>query len=136
MLKTISIALMAGTLSAGAAFAGMLNMQTPNMRFESASPALTALDENFVRHGKPVTVSLVNQIALGATQDQVTALLGEPVRVLNKGRSAVWDYNLKFTTAEDGDIVCQYKVLFDNTEKVDETVWRRPQCREIMLGHN
>ena len=49
MLKTISIAILTGALSAGSAFAGMLNVHNPNMRFDSVSPALTELNENFVR---------------------------------------------------------------------------------------
>ncbi|WP_180898321.1 outer membrane protein assembly factor BamE domain-containing protein [Martelella soudanensis] len=136
MLKTVSIAVLASVLSVGSAYAGMLNEHNPNMRFESVSPALPELNERFVRNGKSVSVGLVRQIELGATPEQVSSLLGQPVRVTNRGGAQVWDYNLQFKTAEDGDIVCQYKVLFAGARQVDETVWRRPQCRELVLGHN
>lgn len=136
MLKTISIAILTGALSAGSAFAGMLNVHNPNMRFDSVSPALTKLNENFVRPGKPVAIGLVRKVELGATQDQVSALLGQPVRITNRGGRQTWDYNLQFKTADDGDIVCQYKVLFGSAQQVDETVWRRPQCRELIMGYN
>ncbi|MET3600836.1 outer membrane protein assembly factor BamE [Martelella mangrovi] len=134
MLKRVSIAVLAGAIFVGPAFAGGLNEQKANMRFESVTPALTELDANFVRDGKPVTVELVRQVEIGAAQEQVASLLGQPVQAAKRGNTSVWDYNLKFTTARDGEIVCQYKVLFDKTQKVDETVWRRPQCRDLMTG--
>lgn len=134
MLKTISIAALAGILSAGAASAGMLNVHNPSMPFDSVSPALRELDAYFVRPGKPVTVDRVREIQLGASQNDVASLLGPPVRTTKNGRA--WDYNLKFVTAEEGEIVCQYKVLFGNGNAVEETVWRRPQCRELVAGRN
>ncbi|MEO1988395.1 outer membrane protein assembly factor BamE [Martelella sp.] len=134
MLKTISIAVLTGVLSAGAASAGMLNVHNPNMRFDSVSPALTELDAYFVRPGKPVTVDRVREIQLGASRNDVASLLGQPVSMAKNGKA--WDYNLKFVTAEDGEIVCQYKVLFGKGNAVEETVWRRPQCRDLVIGRN
>ena len=134
MLKTISIAVLTAVLSTASASAGMLNAHNPNMRFESVAKPLTQLNENFVRYGKPVTVSLVRQIELGTSQNDVASLLGPPVRT-TKGGSA-WEYNLEFVTAEDGEMICQYKVLFGKKSGVEETVWRRPQCRALVVGQN
>ncbi|MAM08926.1 MAG: hypothetical protein CML23_00395 [Rhizobiaceae bacterium] len=136
MLKTISTAALAGLITSGAAFAGMLDVHNPKMRFESVAPSLTELDAYFVRNGKPVTVDLVRQVEIGVGRDKVAALLGEPIKVTRRGNKATWDYNLKFVTADDGELVCQYKVLFGNAQQVDETVWRRPQCRELMVSRN
>ena len=31
-------------------------------------------------------------------------------------------------------LVCQYRVFFDADGRVEETVWRRPQCADVIIN--
>lgn len=102
--------------------------------YSSVVTELPKLDAPFLRDGVVVPPSNIRQVQPGLTQDQVRALLGEPVAQERDGQALQWDYNLKLRTGEQRRdyLVCQYKVLFgQSSDVVTGTAWRRPQCKAL-----
>lgn len=89
------------------------------------------LDEPFVRDGVGADQQVFSAIAPGLEQAQVETLLGAPIRQ----SGAEWDYNFKFKMQQSQNyLVCQYKVVFDEQQRVSDTVWRRRQCQQLAAG--
>jgi len=85
----------------------------------------------FVRDGVVTEPQRFAAIAPSLDQAQVRTLLGAPIR--QQGRE--WDYNFQLRMEQSENyLVCQYKVVFDDQNRVRETVWRRRQCQQLALG--
>lgn len=104
----------------------------PDLPYDNVSSELTELEEPFLREGKLVNTSRIHEVRKGLTPEQVKEWLGDPIAVHYLEDRTEWDYNLNLSVGEQGSnvIVCQYKVLFDETgETVGEATWRRRQCK-------
>lgn len=70
-------------------------------------------------------------IAPGMTKDQLYNLLGRPH--FSEGLVGVreWDYLFHFRTPQ-GDVTCQYKVLFDKDKHAQSFFWKPAACADLL----
>lgn len=121
-------------LIVGGAFAGGyqgLNNVAPNEGFSDVSRAYPNMNEHYVRYGKSLNLSHIRSVRLGQTQDSVSRVLGQPVAEAGDGS---WYFVLNLPYLKRSQFVCQYRVFFDSDKTVSATVWRRPQCADIVTG--
>lgn len=89
------------------------------------------MSPSFVRDGVVAEPQLFSTIRAGLAQSEVRARLGEPLQM----RGRAWDYNFQLKMPDSENyLVCQYKVMFDRSQFVQNTVWRRRQCQRIASG--
>lgn len=69
----------------------------------------------------------------GMSKDQLYNLLGRPH--FGEGLVGVreWDYWFHFRTPQ-GDLSCQYKVLFDSDKRAQNFLWKDPACADLLAG--
>ena len=86
----------------------------------------------FLRDGLIDQPQRLQQLRQGAALDQAVALLGQPLKKSGKE----WDYNLKFKMPDSENyMICQYKLVVDEGKnQVEDAVWRRKQCLDIVNG--
>lgn len=85
--------------------------------------------EPFLRDGVVSQPERFRAVRPGLPQAQVQAMLGQPLKQQGGPRGTEWDYNFKFRMPQSGNyLVCQYKVVFDDSQAVRDAVWRRRQC--------
>lgn len=85
----------------------------------------------FIRDGVVADPQRFARVAAGMAQSEVRSMLGEPLRV----RGMEWDYNFQLKMPESQNyLVCQYKVVFTEDQRVRSTVWRRRQCQQLAGG--
>ncbi|MCX7566526.1 outer membrane protein assembly factor BamE [Sulfitobacter sp. F26169L] len=108
-----------------------LNVLGPDRSFPRVSRAYPDMDATFVREGTPRTVAQVRRVAIGSTKLQLVKAVGQPVSAYRDGS---WNFNVSFRLPQGNRLICQYRVYFDADDKVAGTVWRRPQCQNIVLG--
>lgn len=108
-----------------------LNVLATNAAFPRVSRDYTAMDARFERRNFLRTVAQVNQVQLGNTKTELAAAVGQPVSAYGDGS---WNFDLAFRLPQGNRIICQYRVFFDDQDRVAGTIWRRPQCTDIMNG--
>jgi len=92
----------------------------------------TQLSEQVLRPGKYTNVSDIHLLQRGQTAADVRQLLGEPSARTQNRRGPAWEYHVSLPIAgETGSLVCQLMVVFGADARVDEIVWRRPQCEAL-----
>lgn len=85
--------------------------------------------EPFLRDGVVLQPERFRAVGPGLPQAQVQAMLGQPLKQHDGPGGTEWDYNFKFRMPQSGNyLVCQYKVVFDDSQAVRDAVWRRRQC--------
>ncbi|MBD3898070.1 OmpA family protein [Halomonas sp. ML-15] len=92
------------------------------------------LDSSYLDTGDFINPEAIHRISEGQSKDQVRLLLGDPH--FSEGFFAVreWDYAFNFYTGEGTDyITCQYKLFFDQSMRVKETHWQRPECASLIF---
>lgn len=72
-------------------------------------------------------------IDAGMTKDQLYNLLGRPHFAEGLFGVHEWDYLFHFRTA-NGDVTCQYKVLFDKDMLAQSFFWKDPACADLVNG--
>lgn len=107
------------------------NMIQPDRDFWRVWRAYPDMDAHFARDGTPRSLAQVRRVARGQTKGQLVRLLGNPVAASADGG---WDFNIKLPLPQRNRLVCQYRVYFDSHERVRGTVWRRPQCADLITG--
>jgi hypothetical protein len=90
------------------------------------------MDEPFVRIGTPRTVAQVRAISLGSSKNQLVGAIGQPKSAYGDGS---WNFDISFALPQGNRLICQYRVYFDAADQVAGTVWRRPQCLDIIIGN-
>ncbi|RYZ10532.1 MAG: hypothetical protein EOO24_08860 [Comamonadaceae bacterium] len=143
MIRTsthIALLLAAGAVLAGCA-SGHRNPVDPvsntgRLDFHDVQARRPDFSEPFLRDGVIREPGRLRQIAAGAPQARVLALLGEPLSQSPGRNGPEWEYTLKLAMPQTGHfMVCQYKVLLDGeTQTVRDAVWRRQQCQDIVRG--
>lgn len=92
-------------------------------------------DEPFQRDGIIDQPQMFQKIRAGLSSEEVTALIGAPLNEEAGKLGTEWNYNFKFLLPQSENyMVCQYKVVFDAEKTVRDTVWRRQQCLNMVLG--
>ncbi len=109
-----------------------LNVLGTDREFPRVWQAYPDMDEPFVREGLPRTVAQVRQVAIGSTKQQLVRAVGQPVSAYSDGS---WNFNVSFRLPQGNRLICQYRVFFDAADKVVGTLWRRPQCMNIVTGN-
>jgi outer membrane protein assembly factor BamE (lipoprotein component of BamABCDE complex) len=89
------------------------------------------MDAAYSRTGAVRSVTAVRSIEIGSTKEQVVSNIGQPVFAYRDGS---WNFNVALPLPQRNTLICQYRVYFDENELVQGTVWRRPQCADIVLG--
>lgn len=111
-----------------------LNQVYAEQEFSRVERAYSDMDRRYSRIGTPRSISQVNRVALGQTKADLQTLLGQPAII---ERGGAWEFHLALPLTGRNELVCQYRVHFDQDERVQATVWRRPQCAELVLdGRN
>lgn len=133
-LKAVFFVAIAGTILAGCAggpfhasgVAGDLHDVEPGHGWGNVDRAYAKMDAQYIRNGRNRTPTQVRQLALGQSQEQVKAVLGDAV--LQGDNTLYFNVNLPQTGKDD--LVCQYAASFDNGVLVDGG-WRRVQCSDL-----
>lgn len=88
----------------------------------------------FQRTGRLVTdAELFRQVVPGMPAARVQSLLGKPLNHTSDGLGKEWNYNFTLLMpVSRNHLVCQYKVVFDSQQRVEDAVWRRDQCLDIV----
>lgn len=108
-----------------------LNVLASDAAFPRVSRAFTDMDAQFVRRNFLRTVAQVNQVQVGTAKTDLIRMVGQPVSAYSDGS---WNFDLSFRLPQNNRIICQYRVFFDDQDRVAGTIWRRPQCTDIMHG--
>ena|SRR5690554_3282172 len=124
---------LAALFLAGAALADTngLNQIDPHRGFSNVWRAYVDMDEPYVRNGTTRSVEQIRRIAVGHTKQQVMRDAGQPVSANQDGS---WNFDINLPLPQRNELVCQYRVYFDADDRVTGSVWRRPQCAEIVVG--
>jgi len=89
--------------------------------------------EPFLRDGVVSRPERFREIKPGINQAQVLAVLGQALKQQRGALGTEWDYHFKFQMPQSANyLVCQYKVVFDDSQAVRSTVWRRRQCLDLI----
>ncbi len=108
-----------------------LNMVDPNRDFSHVYRSYPSMDKRFSRNGTWHSVKDVQKLALGQTKADVVRAIGKPKSKTERGS---WNYDLHLSLHRNNRLVCQFRVYFDENERVSGTLWRRPQCAEVATG--
>lgn len=106
-----------------------LNGVGPDRDFPRVSRAYDTMNRDFSRTGVPRSVAQVRRIAIGSTKRQLVAAVGQPVSAYGDGS---WNFNVALSLPQSHKLICQYRVYFDDADRVQGTLWRRPQCADII----
>lgn len=137
MLQTRIVQFLAAAVIAvlpiGTAFADVteLNVLGPDKDFPRVSRSYPSMNATFSRNGVKREISEVRKVAIGIDKRQLVNAIGRPVSAFNDGS---WNYNLALRLPQGNRLICQYRVYFDNDERVSGSVWRRPQCVNLATG--
>ncbi len=89
--------------------------------------------EPFLRDGIVSQPERFREIKPGINQAQVLAVLGQALLQQRGTLGTEWDYQFKFQMPRSANyLVCQYKVVFDDSQTVRSAVWRRRQCLDLV----
>lgn len=114
-----------------AAEAAPLNRVEPERGFSRVWRAYPDMDARFARESTPRTLAQIRSIALGNTKQQLVNAAGQPVTANPDGS---WNFHVSLPIPQKNRLVCQLRVEFDSAGKVSGTVWRRPQCADLVTG--
>jgi outer membrane protein OmpA-like peptidoglycan-associated protein len=89
-------------------------------------PADTSFDT-----GSYPAVENLRLVGPGMSKDQLYNLLGRPHFAEGLAGVREWDYLFHFRTA-NGDLTCQYKVLFDKDKLARSFLWKPEACADLL----
>ncbi len=84
------------------------------------------------REGSWPSLDSLRLVQAGQNKNQVAKLIGYPH--FSEGVLGVreWNYVFHFRTADNPDLVCQYKVLFDEHKLAQSFYWSPASCAEVL----
>lgn len=133
-LRTIGAATAAvflfGSSVLGESYHGLNNV-APKAGFNDVDRAYPDMDKKYVRYGRSIDLAKMRRVKLGQSPEDVTRILGKAVSTAKDG-SLYFVINLPYL--KSSQFVCQYRVFFDSEKVVSATVWRRPQCANLVTG--
>jgi len=76
-------------------------------------------------------IAALNQVQIGDAKLEIYRLLGHPM--YREGIAGVheWDYLFKLPSPQ-GEVQCQYKVLFDDNMQASQTFWNPAGCADLL----
>lgn len=108
-----------------------LNVVAPERAFPRVWRAYPTMDARYARTGSQRSVAQVRRIAIGSSKSQLVSAIGNPVSAFRDGS---WNFNVSLRLPQRNRLICQYRVYFDDNDRVAGTAWRRPQCADIVAG--
>ncbi|MGB6102993.1 MAG: OmpA family protein [Pusillimonas sp.] len=116
-------------LAVAMALAGCGNLSRVSDEGSSNEPAWPEAEDVTFATGAYPNVDDLRLVGSGMTKDQLYNLLGRPH--FGEGLVGVreWDYLFHFRTPE-GDVTCQYKVLFDKDKLARTFLWKPQACAD------
>lgn len=133
--RTLAVLAVLFALPAGLAQAqaqdNPLNDVNPRAGFSSVERAYPDMDARYARTGTPRNLAAVRSIAVGQSLSDVEALLGQPVSRRGDGSR---EFHIALPLSQRDQLICQYRIFFDDDGEVESAVWRRPQCADLVLG--
>ncbi len=135
MKSFFSLPVLAAILSVSVAFGpnatrAELNVLAPDRGWQVVSRSYASMDRQYSRAGRITTFAQINNVRLGSSQQELVAALGQPVATYSDGS---WAFNLSLDYPQNHRLICQYRVRFDEDDRVAETAWRRPQCSGLVM---
>ncbi len=104
--------------------------ETEMSEFPDVTLEMQEIDNDFFRVGQFVQASRLADVIPGTSGRRVTEILGTPEAVSREGVEQFWHYNINLPLAGgEHQLVCQYRVGITQSLLVDDTEWRREQCR-------
>ena len=121
------------TLSVGPVLAEVtaLNLLASGKDFPRVWREYPDMDARFERPGIARTPQQVQKVAIGSSKQQLVRAVGQPVSTYPDGS---WNFNIALPLPQRNRLICQYRVFFDAQERVTGTIWRRPQCVQLVTG--
>lgn len=107
----------------------VLNLLDPKREFSRVGRAYGDMDARYVRVGTPRSLAQVRSIAIGESKQDLQGAIGRPAFAHSDGS---WEFHLALPLTQRDSLICQYRVYFDAGERVKGTVWRRPQCADLI----
>ncbi|WEJ74724.1 OmpA family protein [Pseudomonas sp. PSE14] len=113
---------------AGLLLAACGNLSTVDQQGHSSAPKFPAIGDSYRPQGSYVNLENLFKVQPGMAKAQLYELLGAPH--FNEGLFGVreWDYILRFRRANQADLVCQYKVLFDKDMQAQSFLFLPADC--------
>lgn len=130
-IAALLVALTSLVLPASAEVPTALNLVDPKQNFPDVSRAYSAMDERYARTGNERSIEQVRRVTRGMDKRGLINALGQPVAAYPDGS---WLMNLSLVLENENRLICQYRVWFDEEERVVGSVWRRPQCADLVLA--
>ena len=105
-----------------------------NPSTESGEMTFPDLGSTYLETGDFIDPDAVLRISQGQHKDQVRRLLNHPHFSEGIFNVREWDYVFNFYTGEgNAYITCQYKLFFDDENRVESTHWKNPQCPVLLV---
>lgn len=130
-LLTLSLLLLLPLDAAMAQGRDLLNQVNPRVGFSSVTRAYSDMDARYVRAGTRREIAQVRRVAVGQSMAELQAVLGRPALGYDDGS---WEFHLSLPLTGRDRLICQYRVFFDGQGGVENAVWRRPQCANLVRG--
>ncbi len=108
-----------------------LNVLAPEKSFPRVWRDYPAMNAEFERPGTLRSAAQVRSVAIGNSKQQLVRAVGQPVSAYPDGS---WNFNIALLLPQRNRLICQYRVYFDDEERVVGTIWRRPQCVELVIA--
>lgn len=135
--KFLAVAVLGLALPAGVCARDMtpvsgLNTVAPEADFPNVERRYADMDARYARAGTARSAQQMRKVALGQSKGVLVRYAGQPVSANADGS---WNFDLRLPANDRrSTLVCQYRVYFDDAQKVAATAWRRPQCADIVTG--
>lgn len=133
-ITTLTGFALSAVLAVGSALADNVNTINgvgPDREFPRVWRDYQGLNKDFARVGTPRTVATIRKIDIGSSKRQLVNAVGQPVSAYSDGS---WNFNVALPLPQRNKLICQYRVYFDDADRVAGTLWRRPQCANIVTG--
>lgn len=124
-----TLALLLPLAGPAAANESLLLRVDPDRGFSQVERDYPDMDERYSREGRPLSLEEIRSLAAGASKEEVQFILGSP-DVIHSDRA--WEFHLALPLTERDSLICQYLVTFDGNARVEDAVWRRPQCADLV----
>ena len=122
------------TLGCVIALAGCTLSAPSNVTANEEDIRFPDLDSAYLEGGVFIEPESVLRISQGQHKDQVRRLLHHPHFSEGIFNVREWDYAFNFYTGEDNAyLTCQYKLKFDDDDRVESIHWKNPQCPALLV---
>lgn len=122
------------TLGLVTALVGCASSVPSNTATNEEDTRFPDLDSTYLETGDFIDPDSVLRISQGQHKDQVRRLLNHPHFSEGIFNVREWDYVFNFYTGEgNAYLTCQYKLKFDDDNRVESTHWLNPQCPALLV---